>query len=452
MAKADIMSILYSKEKSPLEFNFDSLWIPSLWCYLTPQDVEQLYKIATSIKYNSNIKLKYEMIDKILSNRGFKKFHCGTNRVVYSYLEDSRFLIKVALDRVGLKDNPDEYRNQFLLKPFVTKMFEVSPCGTVATVERVQPITSRKEFESIAGDIFELLNQKIIGKYILEDIGTKFFMNYGLRAGFGVCLLDYPYVYELDGKKLHCNKIESTGHICNGLIDYDAGFNKLECTKCGKHYLATELKQAIKDNTIILKEEGEIDMKIKVMRGTNTILEVDSSKESDVIRRDRRRNYNKEKEEEKFLNVSIVRNNIPIGISTVQEQVEDKKGSKSIEINLNNPKSFTNNNTVQEETKFKVQSTFIPDNSEIEGEVIIKRKDEENKEESKIDYNKALGLESEEVKQEESEEKKKCFGQYIYEDMDCMTCKDCSACSMEKSDREDRKRQNVKKRNIADEF
>ena len=30
-------------------------------------------------------------------------------------------------------------------------------------------------------------------------------MNYGLREGFGPVLLDYPYVFELDGRKLICN-------------------------------------------------------------------------------------------------------------------------------------------------------------------------------------------------------------------------------------------------------
>ena len=84
-----------------------------------------------------------------------------------------------------------------LLKPFVTKMFECSPCGTVATVERVEPITSRQEFLSVADDIFDLLNQQILGQYILEDIGTNYFMNYGLRKGFGPVLLDYPYLFEL---------------------------------------------------------------------------------------------------------------------------------------------------------------------------------------------------------------------------------------------------------------
>lgn len=284
MAKADILNIMYSKEKSPLDFQFDCLWMPSMYNYLTVEDIEMLRQIATSNRYAAKIDLKYKAIDNIMTRRGFRKFHCGTNRIVYKYLEDESFLVKIALDKVGMGDNPREYKNQFLLKPFVTKVFHVSPCGTVAFVERVQPITSRQEFQSIANDIFEMLINCIIGKYVLEDIGTKYFMNYGLRNGFGAVLLDYPYVFELDGNKLYCNKVNPYTMIkCDGEIDYDDGFNNLVCSKCGKLYLAQELEKSIENKLILMKEEGEMDMKISVRRGNNVIINHDSAMESDVI-------------------------------------------------------------------------------------------------------------------------------------------------------------------------
>lgn len=282
MAKVDLLDILYTKNKSPLDFNFDNLWIPSMYNYITPQDVMSLYNIASSIRYSAQIEKKYKAIDQIMVNRNFKKFHCGTNRVVYRFMEDQSFIMKIAIDRVGLSDNPAEYKNQFLLKPFVTKVFETSPCGTVATVERVQPILSRQEFLLLAPSIFELLNSFIIGKYILEDIGTKHFMNYGLRLGFGPCLLDYPYVFELDGSKLYCNKVDPrTGIMCGGLIDYDSGFNKLICTKCGKQYIARELEKEIKNNLILCKDTG-VKFKFKFRRG-DQVEEFNSIKETDCI-------------------------------------------------------------------------------------------------------------------------------------------------------------------------
>lgn len=306
MAKADLLSILYSKEKSPLEFKFDSMWIPSMYNFLTPQDIAELHYLASSAKFSSKIDFKYKEIDRIMNNRGFKKFHCGTNRIVYSYLEDQSFLVKIALDKVGLTDNPAEYRNQFLLKPFVTKVFEVSPCGTVATVERVEPITSRQEFMSVAEDIFDLMNECIIGKYVLEDVGTNYFMNWGLRKGFGAVLLDYTYVYELDGNKLFCNKVDPmTGQVCNGVIDYDSGFNNLICSKCGKRYLAKSLEQSVRDKLIILKDEGEIEMKIRLQRGNETVAVFQTNDESDTIIRRPKRNFRGEQK----INVSLSRGN-----------------------------------------------------------------------------------------------------------------------------------------------
>lgn len=313
MAKADLLSILYSKEKSPLEFKFDSMWIPSMYNFLTPQDIKELHYLASSAKFSSKIDFKYKEIDRIMTNRGFRKFHCGTNRIVYSYLEDHSFLVKIALDKVGLSDNPAEYRNQFLLKPFVTKVFEVSPCGTVATVERVEPITSREEFMSVAEDIFDLMNQCIIGKYVLEDVGTKYFMNWGLRKGFGAVLLDYTYVYELDGNKLFCNKfVPETGQICNGVIDYDSGFNNLICSKCGKRYLAKDLERSVKENLIILKEEGEIDMKISLKRGNETVATFFTNDETETIVRKKKRNYEPQLKVSLSTDRNIVGNNVDI--------------------------------------------------------------------------------------------------------------------------------------------
>lgn len=183
MAKANVLDFLYRERKSPLEFNFDMLTAPPLLSLLTYQDIYELNRIARSVKLVGKIDEKYRMIDGIMNHRGFVKLHAGTNRVVYRCIEDQRFVIKIAIDRVGLNDNPDEFKNQFLLKPFVTKVFEVSPCGTVAVVERVDPIMSREEFISIADDVFALITKIFIGKYVLEDIGAWFFMNWGIRKG-----------------------------------------------------------------------------------------------------------------------------------------------------------------------------------------------------------------------------------------------------------------------------
>lgn len=281
MDRRDVLKrLLYPKCKTAIEFQFDTLIANPMLTYITVQDIAQLNKIATSIKYSSKPKEKYAMIDKILAPRGFKKMASGTNRVVYRFLNDYRVVLKVAIDKVGLSDNGNEYRNQQLLKPFVTKCFEVSPCGTVGLFERVVPITSREEFINISEDVFDLINN-LIGKYVLEDIGEKFYMNYGLREGFGPVLLDYPYVFELDGRKLICNVPEpmSPKGYCGGEIDYDLGYNNLICKRCGKRYLATELKSDEKsDKPKIIIKGDDIVMKCVLKRGDEVVSELNSKK------------------------------------------------------------------------------------------------------------------------------------------------------------------------------
>ena len=261
MAKFDYMSILYSKEKSPLDFNFDTLIAPSMYNWLQPYQCDQLYNIASSVKYASKVKMKYKAIDEIMTKCNCRKIASGTNRVVYMPYEYKGLVFKIAIDRVGLSDNPAEYKNQFVLKPDITKIFEVHPSGAIGSVERVKPVTSIEEYISIADDVYNLLVKKIIGRYVLEDIGTNFFMNIGVREGYGPVLLDFPYVYELDGSKLYCNDT-SLGSPCCGEIDYDDGFNYLVCTKCGKKYNARDLQSTSSNSSIkIIKEGAEVNMK-----------------------------------------------------------------------------------------------------------------------------------------------------------------------------------------------
>lgn len=239
------------KRKSAFEFDYDALAAPLIRWIFSQDDINELISIATSIRYNANITKKYEMIDKVMRRRGFVKAHAGTNRVVYNFLEDPGFVAKVAVDAVGMKDSPREYHNQQYFKPFCCKIFEVDPSGVIAFVERVRPISSLEEFISVSDSIFNLMITKIVGKYVVDDLGTKTYMNFGIRdnsmgCAFGPVIIDFPYVYELDGAKLIChNKLvdNCTEEVvdCGGDIDYDAGFNYLYCTKCGKRYTAMDL-------------------------------------------------------------------------------------------------------------------------------------------------------------------------------------------------------------------
>lgn len=270
----DVLDILRAKKMSPMEDHFDRISLPlPMTFYLSPQDIEALRKIATSVKLAGKIREKYKMIDNIMRARGFKRFAAGTNRVVYSFYEDPSFLVKIAVDRVGMQDNPMEYQNQFFLKPYVAKMFCISPCGTVGFAERVIPIKNIAEFKEIASDVFDILVTKFLGKYVVEDVGTKYFMNWGIRIGHGPVLLDYPYVYKLDGKKLYCNEfLPDFNCICNGEIDYNSGFNHLVCCRCGKIYLAVDLRDDTPDNKKIIAKGG-YSMKVQLVRGNEVVFD-----------------------------------------------------------------------------------------------------------------------------------------------------------------------------------
>ena len=261
--------ILQSQNMSTSEINFDMMTVPPISSYLSPMDIKELNRIATSASLNGKVKEKYRLIDVIMQNRGFKRFSAGTNRVIYKCTTDDRFIAKIAMDRVALNDNPAEFRNQFLLKPFVAKTFEVTPCGTVAFSEKVFPIKNEEEFKEVAGDIYEVIVNKILGEYIMEDIGSKYFMNWGIRLGFGPVLLDYPYLYKLDHNKLYCTKPTENGKCCDGEIDYDKGFNHLVCYKCGKIYPASEVGQTNQKNIKLVR--GENTMKITLMYGDKVV-------------------------------------------------------------------------------------------------------------------------------------------------------------------------------------
>jgi hypothetical protein len=252
------------------EFNYDSLVAPPINALFTPDDIGMFYELASSIKYSARLEYKYKCIDEVMRCRGFQRLGTGTNRAVYKFLEDTSFVAKVPYATIALEDNLAEFRNQFLLKPFVSKCFETHPSGAVGIFERVNPVTSREQFITIAKDVFTLIDEFLVGEYILADFGTRFFMNYGIREGFGPVLLDYPYVYKLDGNKLFCNKPDPTNKTgrCEGIIDYDPGYNFLYCKKCGAKYKAQELSQKIKTKAIIIKEQGEKTMKITLNGGS----------------------------------------------------------------------------------------------------------------------------------------------------------------------------------------
>ena len=270
-----IIMSMYKGTTTSLGEYFDTLQAPPLCSILTDYDIAEIGKIVTSVRLAGNVHRRLFGINEILAKRGLVKLAGGTNRVVYSHPMYPNIVIKIALDRVGMKDNPSEYYVQNLLKPFCTKIFEITEDGLIAVAEKVERVRNIKEYTEMSDDIYSLYLYFVKEKgLVMEDIGVKFFMNWGNRPMFGPVILDFPYCYEIDPKKLHCKNVDEYGRICNGEIDYDDCFNFLVCKRCGKIHRALEIskgrfEEAIADSKL-MRNLGGLKMEIKITRG-NTV-------------------------------------------------------------------------------------------------------------------------------------------------------------------------------------
>ena len=281
--------ILYQRQIDPVITAWNRIMPPCrLLDLVSMDDINQMYRIARSPSLAAKPAEKHRMLNEIMERRGFYKKYAGTNRIIYFYKYNPTFLCKVAFDEVALNDNKKEMINQEFLKPFCPKVYEVDPTGVIGLFERVRPIRNKEEFMSVADRIFDIIVNVFIGRYVLDDFGTKFYLNWGVRVGSCPVLLDFPYLYKLDGSKLYCNKPDQdspTGY-CGGEIDYDDGFNHLVCTKCGKTFFATELKNDSKEtNTILIKKDEDIEMKVELRRGDTIIGEHRSNESTDTYKK-----------------------------------------------------------------------------------------------------------------------------------------------------------------------
>lgn len=276
---------------SPLPFNpfipvFNSMTKPPISSYIRKEDLYALYQLATNPKYASNdMESRLDVYDAIMNPLGFKRSFSGTNRVIYSYRDDDSFLIKIGLDDVGIRDNKSEFKNQELIKPFIPKVYEVSQDGVVEMIERVHPIMSRKEFAKYGLEVFKLTYYLINHGFVLEDIGTDYFMNWGIRDGFGPVLLDFPYLYRLNKDRLRCTNFKN-GSRCTGVLDYDEGYNHIRCSQCGQVYRAKDIGSSLEYLTKKQKKGWftmEAPIKFTFRRGNKVVTHIVNDDGTDYI-------------------------------------------------------------------------------------------------------------------------------------------------------------------------
>ena len=282
-----VVLAMYEGITTTLDEYYDSLQAPPLSALLMPQDLDAIHRVITSAKLSGNGEKRIFAIRDIMARRGFTQLAGGTNRSVFTHPNYPNIAVKVAIDNVGIHDNPAEYNNQFILKPYCTKCFEVSADGAVGVFEKVGRIRNSVEFYQMWDDIYSLCEYFVTEKeLLLEDFGIKFFMNWGIRYGYGPVLLDFPYVYDIDWDKLHCDRPNDDGTICNGNIDYDDRFDFLVCEKCGKRYRAVDIaKKREVGKGVLTKILGGKKMQITLKRGNEVIMETNTPDVSKTIGR-----------------------------------------------------------------------------------------------------------------------------------------------------------------------
>lgn len=343
-----IIMSMYKGTTTSLGEYFDTLQAPPLCSILTYCDIAEIRKIVTSVRLAGNVHRRLFGINEILAKRGLVKLAGGTNRVVYSHPMYPNIVIKIALDRVGMKDNPSEYYVQNLLKPFCTKIFEITEDGLIAVAEKVERVRNIKEYTEMSDDIYSLYLYFVKEKgLVMEDIGVKFFMNWGNRPMFGPVILDFPYCYEIDPKKLHCKNVDEYGRICNGEIDYDDCFNFLVCKRCGKIHRALEIskgrfEEAIADSKL-MRNLGGLKMEIKITRGNTVEKTVNTPDIKKSIGKPAVAKYWRTK----------TKCNDATGVSSDVVKIELRRGNRTI---VTDGVSSTTNTVYKDEFDFKVET------------------------------------------------------------------------------------------------
>ena len=210
--------------------------------YFSPKTLNKMYDFITDVDHSDNNK-KADSISNYVRQLGFIECGSGTNRIVF---RKNRIVIKVALDYMGIDDNNSEFKLSKELFPYVTECYENN--GIISVQEYVNPIKKYDEFESIYPRVKKILN-KLSFKYILDDVGPKSFMNWGIRLNNeNECvILDYAYLKPKLGIDMVC-----VDHPKTQLI-YDKYYTKLICPICFREYTISEIKNNISEESLMFK-------------------------------------------------------------------------------------------------------------------------------------------------------------------------------------------------------
>lgn len=357
--------------------------------YIWLEDQILIYNILKSVEWSTDAKKKKKELEQIASKYWLKYLGTGTNRIVLEAEYDNRIVVKIPFKETNLCDGSNELMNQEFLKPGICKTFDVGFMGVASLHEKVTPIkyTEQLEKPEIAKSHFDLINSFQHKGFMFDDVGKRNFRNLGIREGFGVVLLDYPTAYKIPTKKLFCK-------LCGGRIDYIAGFDRIECRRCGKVYTAQAISEGSLTNyakgliQMDYQQKGKSNMAIRLVNKETgkVILETESIKESKTIEKKPQTSRNPFTSKAKLKNVNIkfsedtMIQKDPVDIKTRKnpgQKVFDTKEVPAPPVYIKTPSGVC----------FKTDSTDIYSISKFKDEVKKEIKKEESKMKTTDMYN-----------------------------------------------------------------
>ena len=211
-------------------------------------ELDKICKDVTISDNNIKVDKMVEVLDKYDVN--YSELGPGTNR--FAILIEG-YVFKIAMDRLGVKDNWAEFSLTQELQPFVIKVYE---CNGLIIVTEYVTVISKDEFIKRKDEIRRILST-IADRYLLGDVGTvsKNFMNWGYRDTGELTILDFAYIYRIKGEEMICGGKNKAGDICQSFLNYDENFHNLMCPTCGKKYIFTDIRAKIDPDY----EKSEID-------------------------------------------------------------------------------------------------------------------------------------------------------------------------------------------------
>lgn len=185
---------------------------------------------------------KADMIREVLERFEvpFTELGPGTNR--YAVKIDG-FVFKIAMDKNGIDDNRIEAVMSAELQPYVAKTYE---CNNLMVVSEYVTVISKEEFKENEEVIKGILSQ-LADSYIFGDVGflMKNFINWGYRPNGELVILDYGYIYKIQGQEARCTHLLSDDVICGHFLEYDQNFSDLICPHCRTKYKYADIRRRI---------------------------------------------------------------------------------------------------------------------------------------------------------------------------------------------------------------